>query len=367
MDIETIVLHHVRMPLQSHFETSFGRITNRECIIIEIYSEGLIGYGECVADRDPGYSYETVGTSWVISKEFIIPKLLGMDLNDVDHLHEYLANIKGHNMAKAGFEMAIWDLIGKRQHLSLSNLLGGVRNRVQVGVSVGIQDTTEDLLDLVSNYIKLGYQRIKLKIKPNCDVLNVSAVRDAFPEIPLQVDANSAYTLDNADLLYPLDKFGLQLIEQPLADDDIWDHHLLQKKIETPLCLDESITHPRHARQALDMAACKIINIKPGRVGGLRNAVEIHDICQLVEVPVWCGGMLETGIGRAGNLALASLPNFRLPGDISATDRYYAEDITNETFTLNSDSSIDVPNAPGLGVTINRSRLNKYCLVKEKF
>lgn len=367
MLIESISLYHLRMPLRSHFETSFGRVYDRECIILEVLSEGLTGYGECAADRDPGYSYETVGTSWYILKEFILPIVLGNDVQDVEDLQLLLSKIKGHNMAKTGLEMALWDLLGKREGVSLSECLGGKKVRVEVGVSVGIQDSPRVLIDVVSNYLRDGYQRIKLKIKPGRDTLDVSMIREEFPNLRLQVDANSAYTLDTADALLPLDAMGLLLIEQPLAEDDLWDHHKLQKLFNTPICLDESITHPRHARQALEMDACRIINIKPGRVGGLSQGILIHDICQNRGIPVWCGGMLETGVGRAANLAIASLPNFILPGDISATERYYDEDITNEVFCLNNDSTIDVPTGPGLGITMNNRILTRYTLEKETF
>ncbi len=362
MNLTSFTLYHLRMPLQSHFETSFGRITERDCILIEVHADGLVGWGECVADRNPGYAYETVGTAWHIYQEFILPTVIGQDIVDARDLQKHLAPIKGHQMAKAGLEMAIWDLLGKQQGRSLRELLGGERAKVAVGVSIGLQDSPEALLQAVEGYMARGYRRVKLKIKPGRDVSEVRAVREQFPHLPLQVDANSAYSLESAEALLPLDDFDLLLIEQPLAEDDLWDHHKLQRRFRTPLCLDESITSPRHARQALEMKACRVINIKQGRVGGLLNSKRIHDLCQLEDIPVWCGGMLETGVGRAANLALASLPNFRLPGDISATDRYYAQDITNDVFTLNADSTIDVPTGPGLGVTINRATLQRFTI-----
>jgi len=258
--------------------------------------------------------------------------------------------------------MAVWDLLGKKEGKSLQTLFGGGKPKVDVGVSVGLQDTPDDLLHVVGGYLKSGYGRVKLKIKPGRDVGDVSVVRKAYPDLKLQVDANSAYTLETADALLPLDELDLLLIEQPLAEDDLWDHHRLQKRFKTPLCLDESIISLRHARQALEMDACRIVNIKAGRVGGLYEALAIHDHCQEKNIPVWCGGMLETGIGRAANLALASLPNFRFPGDISATDRYYQEDITNERFYLNIDSTVDVPRGVGLGVTIDGNAVKKFTL-----
>jgi O-succinylbenzoate synthase len=265
-------------------------------------------------------------------------------------------------MAKAGLELAVWDLLGKQSGKSLAAQIKGVRDRVPVGVSVGLQDTLTDLVHVVEKYLETGYRRVKLKIKPGRDNSEVKAVREAYPDLKLQVDANSAYTLETAQELLPLDDYDLLLIEQPLEEDDLWDHRTLQNQFKTPLCLDESITNPRHARQALEMESCRIINIKPARVGGLSRAIQIHEICQDAGVPVWCGGMLETGVGRSGNLALASLPNFKLPGDISATDRYYARDITNEQFTLNSDSTIDVPKGPGLGVTIDQTAVDQFAL-----
>ena len=362
MKLEKITLTHLRMPLVSHFKTSFGRIFDRDSILITIHAEGLVGYGECAADRDPGYGYETSGTAWHILKDFILPAIHGKDVATPADFRLLVGNIKGHQMAKAGIEMAVWDLLGKRENKSLQTLLGGSKPKVDVGVSVGLQDTPDDLIRVIESYLKDGYGRVKLKIKPGRDVGDVTAARKAFPDLKLQVDANSAYTLETAKAIQPLDDLNLLLIEQPLAEDDLWDHHILQQKFKTPLCLDESIISVRHTRQAIEMDACRIVNIKAGRVGGLSEALAIHDLCTTADIPVWCGGMLETGIGRAANLALASLPNFKFPGDISATDRYYDEDITHERFTLNTDSTITVPTAPGLGVTINKDALKKFSL-----
>ena len=364
MKLDSLTLHHLRMPLVAPFETSFGRTTDRECILISIQSEGLTGYGECVADRDPGYSYETVGTAWHIMKEFIAPLLLGWDGDGAEHFQRRVEHIRGHHLAKAGVEMALWDLRGKLEGRPLREMLGGIRDRVQVGVSVGLQTSPEVLVKTVEKYLGAGYRRIKIKIKPGRDVGDTTAVREAFPTIKLQVDANSAYSLATWESLKPLDLLDLLLIEQPLNEDDIWDHRKLQKELRTPVCLDESIITLRHARYALEMEACKIINIKAGRVGGLSQAVLIHDLCRERGMPVWCGGMLETGVGRASNLALASLPGFVLPGDISASNRYYTEDITCERFTLNPDSTIDVPSGPGLGVTIESGALKKFTLAE---
>lgn len=353
MKIDRVSLYHLRMRLRAPFQTSFGTTLDRDCILLEVYSEGLVGYGECVADQDPGYSYETVQTAWHILRDFLIPHVLGEDISGPQEFHQRVIHVRGHSMAKAGLELALWDLLGKRQACSLQALLGGRAPRVAVGVSVGIQPSPAELINVVGGYIDQGYRRIKIKIKPGRDVAEAQAVRSAFPQTLLQVDANSAYTLKTAYALKPLDDVNLLLIEQPLSEDDLWDHSRLQAEFRTPICLDESILSRRHARQALEMGACRVINIKAGRVGGLTEALAIHDLCLAQKVPVWCGGMLETGVGRAANLALASLPGFTLPGDISASDRYYMEDITHQRFVLNPDSTIDVPQGNGLGISID--------------
>jgi o-succinylbenzoate synthase len=362
MKIESITLHHLSMPLVAPFETSFGRETDRQCVLITLKAEGLTGFGECVASHDPGYSYETVGTAWHILKDFVAPLILGKDLVDAQDFQKRVEGIRGHNLAKGGVEMALWDLLGKRDSKSLKEMFGGTRDKVEVGVSIGIQGSASALVRTVESYLEKGYRRVKIKIKPGREVDETSAVRRAYSDLRLQVDANSAYTLETADALKPLDDLNLLLIEQPLYEDDIWDHRKLQAEFKTPLCLDESVTSPRHARYALEMAACKIINIKPARVGGLSQGLMIHNFCYARNVPVWCGGMLETGVGRASNLAIASLPGFILPGDISASDRYYQHDITNERFMLNDDSTIDVPNGSGLGITIDEEALKQFTL-----
>jgi o-succinylbenzoate synthase len=365
--VEKITLYKLRMPLVAAFETSFGRITHRECILIALQAGGLTGWGECVADRDPGYAYETTGTAWHVLQDFILPMLLEQEVKEPAQIQTLSQKIRGHAMAKAGIEMALWDWFGKAKQASLAAMLGAARPRVPVGVSVGLQESPDQLVHVVEQYLGQGYGRIKIKIKPGRDLGDASAVREAFPHILLQVDANSAYTLESAQPLVALDHLNLLLIEQPLAEDDLWDHHKLQANFATPICLDESILSARHARQAIEMGACKIINIKPGRVGGLSEAVAIHDDCLENKTPVWCGGMLETGVGRASNLALSALPGFKLPGDISATNRYYAEDITNEQFELNPDSTIDVPQGPGLGVSINEKALEKYSILVKSY
>ncbi len=367
MQIEKVTLSLLRMTLKFPFETSFGSIDTRDCILVEVTADGVTGYGECVADYDPGYGYETTGTAWHILEEFLIPHVFRQDITHPTDFMNLVEWVRGHQMAKAGLEMALYDVLGKQQGKSLRQLLGGEKDRVPVGVSIGIKPSPQAMLDVAAGYLEKGYQRIKLKIKPGRDVAETQLVRNTYPDLALQVDANSAYTLETAEALLPLDELGLLLIEQPLAEDDLWDHSQLQAQFSTPICLDESIHSPRHARQALEMKATRVINIKAGRVGGLSQSVSIHDLCQEQAVPVWCGGMLETGVGRAANLALASLPNFSLPGDISASERYYHEDITNELFTLNPDSTITVPDLPGLGVTINRPALKRATLRTEIF
>lgn len=362
MKIDSLTLHHISMPLVAPFETSFGRETDRQCVIISLQAEGVTGYGECVATCDPGYNYETTGTAWHILRDFIAPLILGKDIVDAADFQTRVEGIRGHHLAKAGIEMAVWDLLGKRDGKSLKQMLGGRRESVDVGVSVGIQESASALVRTVASYLDDGYHRVKIKIKPGREVDETFALHKAYPDLRLQVDANSAYTLESARVLKAIDDLDLLLIEQPLFEDDIWDHRKLQAEFKTPICLDESVVSPRHARYALEMEACKIINIKPARVGGLSQGAAIHDYCYDRNVPVWCGGMLETGIGRASNLALASLPGFVLPGDISASDRYYERDITHERFVLNSDSTITVPEKPGLGVTIDEAALKAFTL-----
>jgi O-succinylbenzoate synthase len=351
MKIERIEMRHISMPLVAAFETSFGVEREREALVLRVFSEGLEGWGECVAGGWPGYSYETAQTAWHIIETHLAPLVLGQDIRDVADYRMRIAHLKGHPLARAGLELALWDLEGKRADRPLMRLLGGERQRVTVGVSVGIQTSPGELVRAVTAFVEAGYPRVKIKIKPGRDVGEVEAVRRSFPELPLQVDANSAYSLEDAGIFEAMDDFGLLLIEQPLAEDDLLDHAKLQARLKTPICLDESILSRRHARQAIEIGACRVINIKPARVGGLAEAVAIHDLCWAQEVPVWCGGMLETGIGRAANLALASLPGFSLPGDISATERYYRQDIAEPAFVLD-EGTIKVPRGSGLGVTV---------------
>lgn len=360
MRIERIEMHHLAMPLAWQLRTSFGgEAKERHCLILAVHSDGATGWGECTAGSWPGYSYETVGTAWEILETHFGPAVLGEDIESIEDYRNRLKHLRGHPMARAGLEMALWDLFGRAQGRSLRSLLGGQRDRVSVGVSIGLEDSVGALMEVVDHFVREGYPRVKLKIEPGHDLEPVRAVRSRYPELMLQVDANAAYSLDQAEVFVALDGLGLLLIEQPLAVDDLLDHSRLQQRLDTPLCLDESIGNLRHARQALQIDACRMINIKAGRVGGLSEAVRIHDLCLEQDVPVWCGGMLETGLGRAANLALASLPGFTLPGDISATDRYYEEDIAAPRFELH-DGTLDVPDGPGLGVEVVPERLERF-------
>ncbi len=374
MQIQRIELRRVVLPYVTPFETSGWRELGRDAIIVRVdTSDGATGWGESPVGRSPFYSEENVDTCWVIQQEYLVPMLLAADFDQPQDVPGLLAKVRGNRMAKAGLEFAVWDLVGQMQNRSLRDLLGGTRDRVAVGVSVGIQPNLDALLQAVSDYLDDGYGRIKLKIKPGWDIEPTRVVREAWPDLPLQVDANSIYHLSDAEHLAELDQFDLLLIEQPLAHDDIFDHAKLKPQLQSPLCLDESIVSPEHARWALEMDACDIINIKPGRIGGLTESKQIHDMAQAVSVPVWHGGMLETGIGRAISVALASLPNFTLPGDISANDRYYAQDIVSNPFALNpadpnnrsaQPSTLTVPDAPGHGAQVDEKFLEEVTVAK---
>jgi O-succinylbenzoate synthase len=364
MRIEKIELRHTKMELVSPFETSLGVELFEEHIIVRIDSDGITGWGECVVEPSPSYSYETLQTAWHILSDFLIPSILGKDFHTIEDALTLYKWIRGHRMAKAGVEAALSDAFAKSKGISLSSFLGGTRERISVGVSVGLQSSPAELVKVVAGYLQDGYKRIKIKIAPGRDIDLVKAVRNEFPHIQLQVDANSAYTLNDIEMLRVLDGYDLQLIEQPLGYDDIYDHSLLQRKLKTPICLDESIYTVSDTRAAIELGSCKIINIKPGRVGGYTESIKIHDYCESKNIPVWHGGMDESGIGRAGNVALASLPNFTLPGDISASKRYYKVDIVEPEFVINQDGMMDVPTKPGIGVEINLNMLEKVTVRK---
>jgi len=359
MRIERIEMRHVKLVLVSPFVTSMGTEYDEEHIIVRVDADGVTGWGESVAEGTPFYSYETVPTAWHILNDFLIPSVLGKDLSGVDEAIAGYAKVRGHMMAKAGLEAALWDAFAKTKGISLSNMIGGTRKKIDVGVSIGIQDSVAGLIKKVEGYISEGYKRIKIKIAPGLDMQFVEALRKEFPNLLLQVDANSAYTLDDIDLFKKMDHYNLSLIEQPLGYEDIYDHSKMQRELKTPICLDESIHSLDDTRAAIELDSCRIINIKPGRVGGFTESKLIHDYCASMNIPVWCGGMLESGIGRAGNVALASLPNFTLPGDISASKRYYKTDIVEPEFVVNPDGTMDVPTKPGIGVEVNMRELDK--------
>jgi O-succinylbenzoate synthase len=362
MKIQQIELRIVEIPYIHPFETSFGREEKNQEVIVRLKSDSVEGIGECVALDSPYYSYETVTTEWHILEDFIIPEVKTREFNTPEDLQEIFKRIRGHPMAKAGIEEAFYDLFAKIKNMSLSAFLGGTNPTIDSGVSIGI-DSLDVLMDTISKRWEEGYKRIKIKIKPGWDVAVVRKIRKEFGDIPLMVDANAAYTLEDRAVIKELDQCNLMMIEQPLGYDDLYDHAVLQKELTTPVCLDESIKSVKDAELALNLGSCRIINIKHGRVGGLLQAKKIHDLCVAKNVPVWAGGMLEFGIGRATNVALASLEGFCLPNDISATDRYYREDIT-EPFTLNKDGTITVPQNPGIGIKILEDKLEHYTLKK---
>ncbi len=349
MRIDRIELRIVRLPLIRPFQTSSSRKTHLDHILVEVESEGVTGWGECASPSDPYYCPETTETCWHILRDFLTPAVLRREWSTIEELIGLHARVKGNRFARAGLEMACWDLLAKASGQPLHSFLGGTRTEILSGVSLGIESRIETLLDLIAQYLEEGYRRIKLKIAPGSDIDVVRRVRDRYPDVALQVDANSAYTLDDLPTLKELDQFGLLLIEQPLADDDIIDHARLQASLNTPICLDESIHSAADARKALDLGACRVINIKVSRLGGLLEARRVHDHCYARGVPVWCGGMHEFGIGRAANLAIASLPGFTIPGDVSGSDKYYAEDLVAPPI-LARQGAIDVPDSPGLGV-----------------
>ncbi len=367
MRIEHAELRIISLPLKYPFETSFGVQTEKKCAVLRLDCEGATGWGECVAGEGPWYSEETTGTAWHILSEFALPLVVGQTFDSPDDLLRVLRPIRGNNMAKATIEFAYWDALARARNVPLSKLLGGTRTHVDCGVSIGIQESPDALVRTVERELLSGYKRIKLKIKPGADKEYVRRVRQEFPETLLMADANSAYTLEDASRLAKLDEYDLMMIEQPLRHDDIVDHAALAPQLRTPICLDESIHSAADARHALDLGACRIINIKTGRVGGLTEAVRVHDLCRERDVPVWCGGMLETNLGRAQNVALSSLPGFTLPGDVAASDRYYEKDIAFPNFDVGGRGEIEVRDTPGSGVEVDSSRLAEVTLRVEEF
>jgi len=361
--IERIELALLRLPLVRFFETSFGRIDDRAFVLVTLEENGVTGVAECVADERPFYSAETTRTAWHVIADFLAPMILARTFTHPGEVFDAFALVRGHHMAKAAVEMAAWDLFARQQQRPLADVLGGTRasieNGIASGVSIGIQESLDALFDRVGAELDAGYRRIKIKIKPEWDLEPVRLIRERFGPVPLMVDANAAYTLEDADHLACLDNFDLMMIEQPLDYDDVRDHARLQARLRTAICLDESLDTPRLAEDALEMGACRIINIKPGRVGGHAQSIRMHDIAVAHRAPVWHGGMLESGIGRAHNIHLSTLAGFTLPGDVAASRRYFAPDLIDPEIVVRPDGTIAVPTGPGIGVNIVTERVNR--------
>lgn len=367
MKIDAIYLRELRIPLVKKFVTSFGPTTDRRILLVEIKAEGLTGWGECVAGEHPYYSYETVDTAWMILASELVPALLATE--DLPHSGKcpgIFKQVRGHRMAKAALENAVWDLEAQMRGVPLAQLLGGTREVIDCGVSIGIQSGIQVLLEEIETELAAGYQRVKLKCKPGLDSEMFTAVRQRWPEIALSCDANSAYRLKDIDAIATWDRFNFMMIEQPLWADDFYFHSMLQRRLETPICLDESIHNRRDTLAAIEMGSCQIINIKCGRVGGFSEAIAVHNAAQERGVPVWCGGMLETGIGRSHNIALSSLPNFSLPGDVSASKRYWREDIIDPVVEVSPAGQIQVPDTPGRGFEVRTDLVERLTVRKEE-
>ncbi|MBV9959467.1 MAG: o-succinylbenzoate synthase [Acidobacteria bacterium] len=366
MKIVAVELREIRLPLVHFFETSFGRTTERRIVLARVVdADGAEGWGECTAGEGPFYSEEWTETAWSTLRDFLAPMILGREVERAASVFELMRPVRGHRMAKAALETACWDLETKRAGVPLWKHLGGVLSEIPCGVSIGIQESIGALLEKIERELDAGYQRIKIKIKPGWDVQTLERVRARFPAIRLMADANSAYSLADAPLLRALDEFELMMIEQPLAHDDMLDHATLQRELRTPLCLDESIRKPVDARHAVELGACRIVNLKLGRVGGHAEAVAVERVCRERGVPVWCGGMLESGIGRAHNIAMATLAGFTLPGDVSASERYWAEDIIEPPVTITPRGTIIAPEAPGIGFEVRRERIDALAVRRE--
>lgn len=366
MIIESVTLHHIKMNLKSPFRNSLETVSDRELIIVEVKdAEGEVGFGEGVAFQTPWYTEETLHTSWHMLRDVMIPLLKSRFISHPSEVDHILSGIRRNPMAKFAIEGAIWDVYAKKEGISLAEALGGTSTKIKAGVAVGASDH-DTMLEEISHRISEGYERIKVKIKPSQDVSILRAIRERYPNLSLMADANSAYSLQDMNQLKALDPFNLLMIEQPLAADDIVDHAILQKELKTPICLDESIASFDDARRALDLNSCQVINIKPGRVGGLTVSKKIHDLCHSRGIPVWCGGMLESGIGRAHNIALSSLFNFIIPGDVSASARYWEKDIIDPEVIV-KDGVIDVPQGKGIGYELNRNELERVTIAKEVY
>jgi o-succinylbenzoate synthase len=365
LKVEAITLREIRMPLVHFFETSFGRTYSRRILLLTIHCDGVDGWAESVAGEDPYYSSEWTESAWPTIKQYLAPAVLGRTLNSACESASLMARVRGHRMAKTAVENALWDAEARQKKQPLWKVLGGTRREIQCGVSIGIQDSVEQLLDKIELELAAGYRRIKLKVKPGWDLKIVERVRSRWPNIVLSCDANSAYTLDDLDHLREFDQFNLLMIEQPLWNDDIYYHARLQRDLRTAICLDESIRHARDCTAAIETGACRIVNIKVGRVGGFTEAKKVHDVCQRNNVPVWCGGMLESGIGRAHNIALSTLQNFKLPGDVSASKRYWTEDIIEPEVAVTAQGTIAVSDEPGTGYRIREDLIEELTVRKE--
>ena len=365
MKIESITLREIHMPLVHFFETSFGRVYDRRILLVTAQCEGVTGWGECVSDGAPFYSSEWFDSSWATIQCYLAPMVLGHTLTSAREVLPLMQKVRGHRMAKAAIENAVWDAEARQKQQPLWKLLGGTRKEIACGVSIGIQDSVEQLLDKIQIELAAGYRRIKVKVKPGWDVRVLERIRSRWPSITLSCDANSAYTLDEVEHLREFDQFNLLMIEQPLWNDDIYYHARLQPQLRTAICLDESIHHARDAAQAVETGACRIINIKVGRVGGFSEARKVHDVCASQNIPVWCGGMLESGVGRAHNIALSTLENFRLPGDVSASKRYWQEDIIDPEVEVTPQGTIVIKDEPGTGYQVREDLIEKLSSRKE--
>lgn len=367
MRLTEVELSVVRLPLVRPFETSFGSIAAREFILVAARDGETTGWGECVADVDPFYSAETTATAWHVLSAYLIPAVLGRSFDTATEMTDLWPPVRGHRMAKAALEMAVWDLLARREDRPLCEVLGAAPRPIAAGVSIGIQPSVDALVARVSEELAEGYQRIKIKIKPGWDRAPVEAIRQRLGAVPLMVDANAAYRAEDLDLLAALDQFDLMMIEQPLDYDDLVDHARLQAAIGTPVCLDESITGPKAAADALGLGACRVINIKPGRMGGLGPSMAVHDLAGRAGIAVWHGGMLESGIGRSHNLHLSTLPGFSLPGDVAASRRYFEPDLIDPPIEVAADGTVAVPPGPGIGVEPVPERLRSATLRSERF
>jgi o-succinylbenzoate synthase len=366
MKLERVVLRQIQMPLVHFFETSFSRTYKRDIILVEAVGDGLSGWGEVTAGENPFYNEEWTGSAWPVLRDYAVPRVLGRELQSAEDVAPLTAHIRGHQMARGGLEAAVWDLEARRDGVPLWRKIGGgSRREIPCGVSIGIQDSVEQLFEKIETELAAGYQRIKMKIKPGWDVDVVRQVRERFPSIKLMADANSAYTLADVEHLKGLDEFYLMMIEQPLSHDDIIDHAELQARLQTPICLDECIRTAHHAEQAIKLRACGIINIKLGRVGGFSEAKKLHDVAQAAGIPVWCGGMLEAGVGRAHNIALATLPNFVLPGDVSASKRYWKQDIIRPAVETTPRGTIEVRDDVGFGYELDHDFIRSITVREE--